>query len=375
MSDASQPPWLREEIEICALLNAALDRFDRQPGELRQRNVMLSAEKQLACLGRADALADQTWTLVKELERRSVLSIRRARRGAYDAEWNGARLVFAPASEPVLRDWLARERAEPAMQLWRRAVQQQAGAFPGGCDALMNRRIVIPDRTEQEVVAAFARLAAVKAPATLRQLSTFAFWGDSKVLDDRADLVAALFPGIVLRERPIIVSVYLPPALAGVLFIENQDTYTAAIAGEPAASAAHALVYLAGFRSTAARIRRPEGACLHFAGEGAVAHRKSFERWWFDEETIAGPICFWGDLDFSGMQMLKLLRDRFGDLHAWRPGYEPMLNELHRRGGRVASVSDQHRQLDPGSTGCEFADEVLLPAIRSNGFLDQESIG
>lgn len=374
MSDLSQPPWLQEETEIAALLSAALDRFDRQPGELRQRDVSLPIEKHLPSLARADALADQTWALVQELARRGAFSIRKARRGAYDAEWTGARLIFAPESEAILRDWLTRGRIEPAMKAWRRAVQQQASAFPGDCESLLNRRIAVPDRTADEIVGALARLRTVKTPATLRQLSAFAFWGDSKVLDDREELIVSLFPHLEIRDRPIVVSVFLPPVVTGVLFIENQDTYTAAIAGQPQASADHALVYLAGFRSTALRIRRPEGACLHFAGPGADG-RAAFEQWWFREEVAAGHAYFWGDLDFAGMQMLRVLRQRFGALNAWRPGYEPMLELLRREGGRIASGADQQRQVDPGVTGCEYADQLLLPAIREHGFRDQETIG
>lgn len=372
MTGGSKPIWLHEEREIVALLGEALDRFDRQPGEQRQRNVSLAAERYLPSLRSVDALADQTWALVQELARRGVLSIRRPRRGPYDAEWNGAKLVFAPASESVLRTWLQRGRSEPAMQVWRRAVEQRASLFPGGCEPLLARRIAIPERSPDEVLDAVARLGDIRAPATLRQLSAYAFWGDSKVLDDREELVAALFPNLEIRSRPVVVSVFLPPVIAGALFIENQDTYTAGIAGVPTASAQHALIYMAGFRSTAVRIRTAEGVCLHFAGAGE--QREWFERWWFHGAPLPGPACFWGDLDFAGMQMLKILRQRFGDLSAWRPGYGPMLQSVQRGGGRASSGSDWRRQVDPGSTGCAYADTELLPAIRQHGFLDQEGI-
>lgn len=382
------PAWLAEETELVVALGAALDRFDRQPGELRQRAVSLPAERYLPSLRRADVPADQTWALVQELERRAVLSIRRARRGPYDADWAGARLMFAPASEPVLRAWLSRERLEPAMQAWRRAVQERVQSFPGGCEALLARRISIAGRTSEEIVDALARLGEVRVTASLRQLSTHVFWGDSKVLDEREDLVRALFPQLKLRERPIVVAVYLPERMRGVLFIENQDSYCAAIEGEPPASAGYALVYMAGFRGTALRIRTQAGARLHFSGPGAGTLGTYFEQSWFDARIDAGfemggPGCafepsgpdlyFWGDLDFAGMQILKSLRERFGGVAAWPPGYQPMLAE------RLATVTDatgpaSSRQVDPGTTGCSYADEVLLPAIRRHGFWDQERL-
>ena len=208
--------------------------------------------------------------------------------------------------------------------------------------------------------------------ATLRQLSTHAFWGDSKVLDERADLLTALFPALQIRERAIVVAVHLPLAIRGALFIENQDTYTAALGGEPPAVADHALIYMAGFRGAAARIRMRDGACLHFGGPGMAGRSDEFERWWFGVEPSAVAMSFWGDLDFAGMQILKSLRSRFGAVTAWRVGYEPMLADL-RAAGRGASVqAEPHKQVDPGQTGCDYADSQLLPAIREHGFWHQE---
>ena len=46
----------------------------------------------------------------------------------------------------------------------------------------------------KEVVEAFARIATLNGPLTLRQLSATVFWGDSKVLDARRELIEALFP-------------------------------------------------------------------------------------------------------------------------------------------------------------------------------------
>jgi len=61
---ASAPVWLHEEPEIVALLNAALDRFDRQPAEERERDVSLPAERFLSSLSRSDQAADQLWKLM-----------------------------------------------------------------------------------------------------------------------------------------------------------------------------------------------------------------------------------------------------------------------------------------------------------------------
>jgi hypothetical protein len=102
----------------------------------------------------------------------------------------------------------------------------------------------------------------------------------------------------------------------GVLFIENQDTYTAAAAGSPSEALGLALVYAAGFRGTAARVRNRLGALLHYAGPGLRELASRFDAWWYDGGTGFGPAWFWGDLDFAGMQILKSLRSKFEDLEA-----------------------------------------------------------
>jgi hypothetical protein len=365
----SAPSWLQDEPEIRALLAAALDRFDQQSGEHRSRATFLSAERYLLSLARADEQADHTWAVIEELADAEVLEIRRSKRGALDPDWHNAKLAFVPGAEPVLREWLQRPRAESSMAQWRRAVEEQAHLFPSGHELLLTRRIACPGRNDREVVTALAGLASIRRPATLRQLSKLAFWGDSKVLDDRGELIAALFPDLPVRERPIVVTVYLPERVDGILFIENQDNYSAAIDGELAAGKELAVVFLHGFRGTAARIRSRQGVRLHYGGPG-IDRREQFERWWFDDVAALGPMFFWGDLDFASMQMLKTLRQRFDGITTWRPGYEPMLTELAASGGGNRPTG--HRQVDPGSTGCAFADETLLLAVRALGCWDQE---
>lgn len=374
MSIGPRPDWLEEEAEISALLHAVLDRFDQQPGAARHRPVLLSAERFVPSLARGATAADPSWVLVCELQRLGVLRVRAARSHPLDPPWQGARLAFEPDCEAVLRQWLGREPVEPLMAAWRRAIERHAAAFAQGGAALTARRIEIPGRSAEQIVQAFAAIGALRGPLTLRQLSATAFWGNSKVLDGRAELLVALFPQLQIRARPIVAAVHLPASGRGTLFVENQDTYTAAAAGFPPAAAPLALVYAAGFRAAAERIRKRTGALLHFAGPGAPARQAAFERWWFEDAEPPGPCWFWGDLDFAGMQILKSLRNRFPGLTAWRPGYEPMLQRLSRQGGYRPSSAGEPAQSDPLDTGCPFADSQLLPAIREHGQLDQESV-
>jgi hypothetical protein len=197
------------------------------------------------------------------------------------------------------------------------------------------------------------------------------FAGDSKRLDGREELVLELFPDLPLKPRALVIAVKLPKVCRGVLFIENQDTYALALSGSLPETRGLALVYAAGFRGGAERIRERKAALLHYNGNNT--DRTAFESWWFEPSASPpGPVNFFGDLDFSGMGILASLRQRFGEVNAWQAGYRPLLERIRNQGGHSAEAADKQLQIDPGTTGCPYADGVLLPAIREHGFIDQE---
>lgn len=366
----TEPPvWLADEPEIAALLHAVVDRFDEQPGEERQRAIHIDVEKHLPTLQRGDAAADQTWAMVGKLLEGGICSTRGRPRNRFEPAWSGVKLAFAPTCEPLLRAWLQRPRIESAAESWRVAVLAHAHVFDGDVQSLLQRRIGVSGRSDAEIVGALARAAHIVGPISLRQLSSQLFWGQSKLLDDRAELLSTLFPRLQLRERPIVAAVHLPRAWSAVLFIENQDSYALAASGAISETGSLALVYAAGFRNTAMRIRSRDGVLLHYAGVGADDERERFERWWYEDEPGTTEVYFWGDLDFAGMQILKALRARFPRAAAWRPGYAPLLTAL--QSGHAQANADRG-QIDPGATGCVYADEYLLPAIRQCGAIDQE---
>ena len=166
---------------------------------------------------------------------------------------------------------------------------------------------MIENRSALEIVAALAGVATLTAPMTLRQLSATVFWGNSKILDDRGELIAALLPHLEIRDRTLVMAVHLPRECRGVLFIENQDTYTTAAAGMPVEARDLALVFASGFRGSAARVRSRSGCLVHYAGPGLLEFSGRFAAWWYDAGAPLGPCWFWGDLDFAGMQILKRL--------------------------------------------------------------------
>jgi len=85
------------------------------------------------------------------------------------------------------------------------------------------------------------------------------------------------------------------------------------------------------------------------------------------------PCHFWGDLDYAGIAILKSLRRRFPTIEAWKPGYALLLEQLSD--GHMVGEAGKQEQVDPGDSGCRYADRQLLPAIRRHArFLDQEAV-
>lgn len=372
-----RPEWLDDEPEIVAILGAFLDKLDLKPLADRARIPSIPISKTIAPgLHRHDESADRTWVLARSLAG-IIFEVRpNPKRKPYDPEYVGASLRFQEGAEAICRDWLARPRRKRYQEEWGVAVEAHADAFADGGVSLRERPVRVTGKSAAEVVQGFAQIGSFQsAKLTLRQLSARVFWGHSKVLDTREDLLQKLYPEIDLAPRPVLLHIFLPQSVSGVLFIENQDTYVRALAGMPKEVQGLALVYGAGFKSSAARIRSRDGAVMHYEGGSERTHQANFEEWWFEQRSLGWPVWFWGDLDFAGMAILKALRQRFGDVGAWRPGYAPMVHMLRDGRGHTADLADKAEQIDPGDTGCSYADAELLPMVRKVGrFIDQEAI-
>jgi len=374
-----QPIWLDEQPDILKVLHLFIDKLDKKPLEQWAQPPSIPInEKTLPGLFVQGEQADETWVLLKSLAQDyGVLDIRlHKKRNPLDPEYVNARLRLLEHGEPILRAWLQRPYEIPALQQWRQAVQEAAHQFTGDVDKLYSRPISLSDKSAEQIVQAFVCIGDYhRHHLTLRQLSAVCFWGRSKFLDGRLDLVLSLFPHITLQLRPVVVNIYLPQTIEGVLFVENQDSYTCAMQGAPREAHNLALVYSAGFKSSAARIRDQGGVSLHFTGPGVQQHQYLFEQQWLDESLRMWPMWFWGDLDYAGMNILKQLSKRFPQLRAWQPGYQIMLRHLRNGNGYQDVGEDQQSQLDPQSTGCHYADETLLPALREySRFVDQEIV-
>lgn len=214
----------------------------------------------------------------------------------------------------------------------------------------------------------------------LRELSAMHFKGHSKVLDQRGELLRLLggseerFP-----EAPIQLLVSLPDANAhtlafdDVLFIENLVSFERMSAQRLSPWARSALVFSAGFKGAARRLRQPQGTSLYWRGPPSQAAADAFTRCLLGSAQPAVPFGFYGDLDFAGMQILSQLRQSFAHCTAWQPGYAALASALQAGHGHAPQEAGKEAQTDPGQTGCPYADSTLLPLLRQYGTcMDQE---
>lgn len=219
----------------------------------------------------------------------------------------------------------------------------------------------------------------------LREASAQVFQGRSKVLDNREELLRLMgaAPG-QFQEAPIQLLVALPDAASpfdSVLFIENLVTFERMADRRGPGWGASLLVYAAGFKGSAKRLRSREGCRLYLrmpiapttgmttATSAGIQH---VEEWLFAD--AAWSVRFFGDLDYAGMQILATLRDVFPHAQAWMQGYGALARILEDGGGHLPANAGKELQIDPGQTGCSHADQYLLPLMRRHGrFMDQEA--
>jgi hypothetical protein len=269
------------------------------------------------------------------------------------------------------------ERVKSSNESWREAVDAHLQATDEAKRVIGSFCIELPGHRPEDVVTQLSKLRDLtNSGMLLREVSSALFWGMSKVLDQRQGLVAAVLgtDECPFPESPIQLQVQLPPdEMAGVLFIENLMSFDKTTRSNAHAYRSLVLVYASGFKASAKRLRTPDGVSLFYSRRGSQARETTivFEDWLFGA-GVDMPVSFWGDLDWSGMRILRTLRDTFGDVRAWEPGYAPMLTHLKGGHGHLPETADKRGQLPLSSTGCAYADTQLLPLLATHGFVDQE---
>lgn len=376
---------------IMDLLEYVLDRRDRQILAGEEKDIALTLDPKNAPRDLRAALAPFTDPLYDDSELWDELQwlandyrcfkIKPPKRpGPGSAPWQGARLYFVDSREQLVREWLDRPRPVRVNPEWQAALTAFATQFenpdafpPGGLELEPGF-----DSFEQ-LLGCWAALGGELARGEVlswRQLSARCFLGDSKYLDaeSRQAQVRMLFPRLCNRicERPLLMHLYLPDQLARVLLVENQDSFLALADCRPESTA---LVYIEGYRGGAARVRAPGVARFSTVNQAPLPQRRDFLQWWQEQGGTDLPVHFWGDLDYEGMQITAALKRSFPGLECWLPGYELLLERLRADRGHLPAQAGKVGQRVIDSTGCDYADGVLLPTLRRTGrCVDQEAV-
>ena len=281
---------------------------------------------------------------------------------------------FTPQAQRWQRQWLAHLAAR-----WAPSGTGTPPDVPGLLDYLARNPLTaldgLPlDAASQSLEQLHTLCRAGKAMA-LREASARVFQGRAKLLDSREELLRLLGATAGQFSEPPVQLLLAPPASGGpftqVLFVENLVSFEHMADTRAPAWRDSLLVYAAGFRGSARRLRSRSGCRLYLRAGVAADSLPAVERWLFDGEER--PVHFFGDLDFAGMAILASLREVFAQAVAWTPGYRVLAELLAQGGGHTPELAAKTRQDDPGTTGCPYADVDLLPLMRAQGrFVDQE---
>lgn len=362
------PQWLSEEPLIQRLLNSFIDKLER--GVRPQLRVSVKTTPELYDF---EQDVDYLWALVESLDKdHHLITIKKSRVKPYQPTYEGAQLLFLPEREEQVRQWLERPAIDPYALVWQHELEKLS-VLPPAAQGLAQTIVRIPELGAEKTLRGFLRIDEVlRKPMTLRALSARCFQGDSKVLERYEPLVRQLYPDLAshILPRPLLLAVYLPQSFQKLLFVENQDSFLALAQRRPPTTA---LIYSAGFRGSALRMREPEQVVFSYL-DATAPSCADFERFWFSDRQDR-LVHFWGDLDYAAMGILKAVRQSFTEASAWLPGYDPMLEQLQAGEGHSSTSANKGLQKDPGVTGCQWADDRLLPAIRqASAFVDQEFV-
>jgi len=364
------------------LLHKLMDHLDRAvKNGCKSIRALKLDEKTFPSLYRAPFESDkeELWGYVEQLAKLGWIQLK-LERGLFGQAGYALEPRVVVMDEPSIRQATGRlSRIKASLELWQEAVYAGLQAPKETQDLVARCPIDIPGRTSVEIVNQFGLLPELaNRPLLLREVSCRLFWGGSKILDGKGALIAAILntEECPFAEMPIHLQVHLPKqGFDGVLFIENQTTFEQAMRDIGPRFKNLALIFASGFKSSARRLRQPIGASVFFSEHGAteVEPKSHFLTWLRADSEL--PCWFWGDLDYSGMGILSTLRNSFGTIQAWQPGYGPMLDILQQGGGHAPVEAGKSAQRAINATECPYADAVLLPALRLEGrFVDQEMV-
>lgn len=239
---------------------------------------------------------------------------------------------------------------------------------------VLSSRIKIQDKTDSEVIERLIQLLQDNnANKSIRHISAKYFWGLSKILDAKIEIIEYC----KLRSSPVILHIKsFSNEFKNILFIENLDTYSEIIDSENLIFKDYLIIYSSGFKAAAKRLRTTHGSKLFFEGTCCLKNDgvHIFKDWLYQNEEKNFNVFFWGDLDNTGINIFLTIKNIFPELEIWRSGYEELIQATKNNDFHSPEESNKEGQLDISLTGNEYIDTKLLPILRNKKFVDQEYV-
>lgn len=368
---------------IIRLLDRFIDQCER-PTSVRF-NQKVNAKKWPELYDFSDSNHEFLWKLIEQTlhhECQIILQIKYSRVNTTEQEYDQATLIFNPQKEALVRHWLTRPKVDSYANQWHKELTR----YPRLKSTSLTQPIQIKDVTAEHILAGFNQADELIESMhqsgniiSIRGLSARCFWGDSKFLDNRRNLIYDVFTNAttVVRDRMIMMSIYVPKILETAIFVENFDSFVTLVEAVNQSAKKHttAVIYSAGYRGAANLIRQTgQSQFLHINFVSPEAAHQ-FENWWYQKSEQSPDCYFWGDLDYEGLSILRALRNNFPKIQAWRDGYQAII-DFHRQGlGHFAHQANKDKQQAPQPSGCDYGDTVLLPLLtQSKRFIDQEVV-
>ena len=281
-----------------------------------------------------------------------------------------AKLIFNYDSENILRTFYNREIK---VDDWADILENYFSKDTELYRLLKNNPFKIEGKNNNEIIEKLSIwINQDKKSNSQRQESARCFWGLSKIFDKRDE-----FNNYFALESMSITLLIHPKSnsIKDILFIENLDTFHSAIESTNSIFDDFVLIYSAGYKLSAKRIRNRNGSKMFFTDDCIFSKetKEEFISWFYFEKEMNINTFFWGDLDYSGIDILSSLKTNFPNLRAWEEAYSKMLDALDF--GHPPIMAKKENQREPRVTGCNYADDLLLPALKEKKlFLDQEFI-
>ena len=367
---------LLSDVSIAKVLHKILDKLDVQPMLERKNSLSIAInEKEFPELFSPSSV-DEDELLekkIKALVKVGLFRLKQSKKASFlPLVEQKAKLVFNADFEEELRAFYGREEVVDA---WLEALDKYNLEDKQFLDLLKRNPITIKSKSEDEIVARLSVWVDESKSTSVRTESARCFWGLSKIFDNH-EVLKEYFG---LEDMPISLLIHMEsPIIEQVLFIENQDTFYEACESEAKVFKDTVIVYASGFKASAKRIRHRRGSKMYFSFESKDMEKSfiRFQEWFYKENEDTLPVYFWGDFDHAGMDILKAFKVIFENIDAWKVGYKIMVEAIKNDFGHTPLMAGKERQVKQGAKGidCAYADEILIPLLENEMFLDQEFV-